>query len=74
MYILIFPDLIIIFTNSDADEPMLTVNTVIFFLPLGRNGASRDLGMAIIYIDVSLCICHDDFVEHLIYDMIYDRI
>ena len=32
MYILIFPDLIIIFTNSDADEPMLTVNTVIFFL------------------------------------------
>ena len=32
MYILIFPDLINIFTNSDADETMLTVNTVIFFL------------------------------------------
>lgn len=32
MYILIFPDLINIFTDSDADESLLTVNTVIFFL------------------------------------------
>lgn len=32
MYILIFPDLINIFTNSDADVPLLWMNTVIFFL------------------------------------------
>eukprot|EP00913_Durusdinium_trenchii_P013120 g12315.t1 len=35
MYILIFPDLINIFTNSDADVPLLWMNTVIFFLRLG---------------------------------------
>ncbi|CAJ1331336.1 unnamed protein product [Effrenium voratum] len=32
VYVLIFPDLIHICTDSDADEPLLTANTVVFFL------------------------------------------